>query len=154
MKIEGVPFISGRVGIYSEFRFSSSLFERIESDDGAIDPLSPLTSAGAAQALLEPRYSVLKLGNESFAQEDKREESDPLRQLTERTLPDRLPQLKPHRHYDVAARPPALGRPYLELCLRALSGLKLRPHQFATELVLHSHQLFRFCVSAGNLKQG
>src|SRR5262245_31003764 len=35
-----------------------------------------------------------------------------------------------------------------------LSDLKLRPHQLASEPILHSHQLFRFCVSAGNLKQG
>src|SRR5262245_15543362 len=59
---EGAPFISGRMGIYSELRFSAGLFERIESGDGAIDPLysSFLTSAGATQALAEPRYSILK----------------------------------------------------------------------------------------------
>ena len=56
---EGAPFISGRRGIYSEFRFSTVLFERIESGDGAIDPLYP-ASVGAAQALVEPRYSMLK----------------------------------------------------------------------------------------------
>jgi hypothetical protein len=56
---EGAPFISGRMGIYSEFRFSTGLFERIESGDGAIDPLYP-ASVGAAQALVEPRYSMLK----------------------------------------------------------------------------------------------
>ena len=55
---EGAPFISGRTGIYSEFRFSASLFERIESGDGANDPLYP-ASVGAAQALVEPRYSML-----------------------------------------------------------------------------------------------
>jgi hypothetical protein len=38
---EGAPFISGRMGISSEFRFSAGLFERIESGDGAIDPLYP-----------------------------------------------------------------------------------------------------------------
>jgi hypothetical protein len=55
---EGAPFISGRMSI----RFSAGLFERIESGDGANDPLYPsfLTSAGAAQALVEPRYSMLK----------------------------------------------------------------------------------------------
>jgi hypothetical protein len=56
---EGAPFISGRMGIYSELRFSASLFERIESGDGANDPLYP-ASIGAAQALVEPRYSMLK----------------------------------------------------------------------------------------------
>src|SRR5262245_21253938 len=56
---EGAPLISGRMGIYSEFRFSASLFERIESGDGANDPLYP-APIGAAQALVEPRYSMLK----------------------------------------------------------------------------------------------
>src|SRR5262245_56828416 len=56
---EGAPFISGRMGIYSEFRFSASLFDRRESGDGANDPLYP-GSVGAAQALVEPRYSMLK----------------------------------------------------------------------------------------------
>src|SRR5215475_11321426 len=56
---EGAPLISGRMGIYSEFRFSASLFDRIESGDGANDPLYP-GAAGAAQALVEPRYSMLK----------------------------------------------------------------------------------------------
>ena len=37
---------------------------------------------------------------------------------------------------------------------RLLFDLKLRPHQLVSEPILHSHQLFRFCVFAGNLKQG
>jgi hypothetical protein len=47
---------------FPEFRVSASPFERIESGDGANDPLYPsfLTSAGSAQALVEPRYSMLK----------------------------------------------------------------------------------------------
>src|SRR5262247_4733597 len=59
---EGAPFISGRMGIYSEFRFSAGLFERIESGDGANDPLYPASvgAAQATQALAEPRYSILK----------------------------------------------------------------------------------------------
>jgi hypothetical protein len=59
---EGAPFTSTRMMGFPEFRVSSSLFERIEGGDGANDPLSPsfLTSAGAAEALVEPRYSMLK----------------------------------------------------------------------------------------------
>jgi hypothetical protein len=56
---EGAPFTSARmIGP----RVSASLFERIESGDGANDPLYPsfYTSAGSAQALVEPRYSMLK----------------------------------------------------------------------------------------------
>jgi hypothetical protein len=59
---EGAPFTSARMMGFPEFRVSSSLFERIEGGDGANDPLYPsfLTSAGAAQALVEPRHSMLK----------------------------------------------------------------------------------------------
>jgi hypothetical protein len=50
------------MGIFSESRVSAGLFERIESGDGSNDPLYPsfFNSAGAAQALVEPRYSMLK----------------------------------------------------------------------------------------------
>jgi hypothetical protein len=56
---EGAPFTSARV---MGPRVSASLIERIEGGDGAIDPLYPSfsTSAGSAQALVEPRYSMLK----------------------------------------------------------------------------------------------
>ncbi|HEY7183594.1 MAG TPA: hypothetical protein VIC84_19345, partial [Blastocatellia bacterium] len=59
---EGAPFTSARMMGFPEFRVSASLFERIEGGDGANDPLYPsaLTSAGSAQALVEPRYSMLK----------------------------------------------------------------------------------------------
>src|SRR5215475_9269036 len=59
---EGAPFTSAQMMGFPEFRVSASLFERIESGDGANDPLYPsfFTSAGAAQALVEPRYSLLK----------------------------------------------------------------------------------------------
>src|SRR5215470_7141142 len=56
---DGAPFTSATMG---GFRVSASLFERIEGGDGANDPLYPsfFNSAGAAQALVEPRYSMLK----------------------------------------------------------------------------------------------
>src|SRR5499427_10735414 len=59
---EGAPFTSASLMGFPDFRVSASLFERIEGGDGANDPLYPsvLTSAGAAQALVEPRYSMLK----------------------------------------------------------------------------------------------
>jgi hypothetical protein len=59
---EGAPFTSVPMIGFPDFRVSTSLFERIEGGDGANDPLYPsfLTSAGAAQALVEPRYSMLK----------------------------------------------------------------------------------------------
>jgi hypothetical protein len=59
---EGAPFTSARMMGFPEFRVSASLFERIEGGDGANDPLYPsfFNSAGAAQALMEPRYSMLK----------------------------------------------------------------------------------------------
>ena len=59
---EGAPFISAQMMGFPEFRVSASLFERIEGGDGANDPLYPsfLISDGAAQALVEPRYSMLK----------------------------------------------------------------------------------------------
>ncbi len=59
---EGAPFTSAPMMGFPEFRVSTSLFERIEGGDGANDPLYPsfLTSAGAAQALVEPRYSMLR----------------------------------------------------------------------------------------------
>ena len=59
---EGAPFISAQIMGFPEFPVSASLFERIEGGDGANDPLYPssFNSAGAAQALMEPRYSMLR----------------------------------------------------------------------------------------------
>ncbi len=59
---EGAPFTSIEANGFRELRVSTSLFERIEGGDGANDPLYPsfITSAGPAQALVEPRYSELK----------------------------------------------------------------------------------------------
>jgi hypothetical protein len=59
---EGAPFTSASLMGFPDFRVSTSPFERIEGGDGANDPLYPsaLTSAGAAQALVEPRYSLPK----------------------------------------------------------------------------------------------
>jgi hypothetical protein len=60
---EGAPFTTLRMMLgFSELRVSTSLFERIEGGDGAIDPLYPsfISSDGAAQALMEPRYSILR----------------------------------------------------------------------------------------------
>jgi hypothetical protein len=58
---DGAPFTSAPMMGFPEFRVSTSLFELIEGGDGANDPLYPLllTSAGADQALVEPRYSML-----------------------------------------------------------------------------------------------
>ena len=59
---EGAPFTSAPMMGFPDFRVSASLFERIEGGDGANDPLYPsfFTSVGAAQALVEPRYSMLR----------------------------------------------------------------------------------------------
>src|SRR5262245_23900188 len=59
---EGAPFTSAQMMGFPDFRVSASLFERIEGGDGANDPLYPsfFTFAGAAQALMEPRYSMLR----------------------------------------------------------------------------------------------
>jgi hypothetical protein len=59
---EGAPFTSAQLMGLPGVRVSANLFERIEGGDGAQDPLYPsfLSYAGVAQALAEPRYSMLK----------------------------------------------------------------------------------------------
>jgi hypothetical protein len=59
---EGAPFNEVlKIGVPG-LRVSTSLFERIEGGDGAIDPFYPsfISTDGAAQALTEPRYSMLR----------------------------------------------------------------------------------------------
>jgi hypothetical protein len=59
---EGAPFTSAQLMGSPNARVSANLFERIEGGDGSNDPLYPsiLSSAGGAQALAEPRYSMLR----------------------------------------------------------------------------------------------
>jgi len=59
---EGAPFASAQLMGFPDARVSENLFERIEGGDGSNDPLYPsfLSPAGVAQALAEPRYSMLR----------------------------------------------------------------------------------------------